>query len=176
MIARALTTLVLCALAGCSCGDGSLLERSCDGEAVALCEPYEYAVVTEGSITPMEITLGDPRQRAMVHVRYDKCERAPGNHQVRISALTGGVMRPDGGGGAALVSLVTVRDDGAGGDTVAGDGEIDVMVDNPFSTTLPEESDLELRFEPFLPPGCSGETLGGVPYRTGVRFAPDAGP
>jgi hypothetical protein len=41
---------------------------------------------------------------------------------------------------------------------VAGDGRIDAVVTNPFERIIPEDADIELRFEPRLGRECRGQT------------------
>ena len=168
--------LILVSMFAAGCGDErTRLQKSCDGERVPFCEPYAYAVVEEATLEPMEIDVGDPADRAMLHVRMATCgEDAPGAHEVRIGAIVD-VARPDAGG-ATIYSLATVRDDGTDGDATARDGLIDITIANPFGRDFPSEADILLEFEPFLSPMCLGQALDGVPYRTGRRFVPDAGP
>ncbi len=167
-LAALCTLAALGAAAGCD-DDRTPLQRSCDGEAVGLCQPHAYAKVTAASLTPDGIALGDPTATAMVHVEISTCAAAPGMHEVRIEAFgERGSGLPDAGRSEMLFMLDVVEHDGS--------GTIDVTITNPFGTDLPPEADLELRFVPFLDPSCRGEALGGIPYRTGPIWVPPPPP
>lgn len=177
---RRLTPLSLVAaalLAAAGCDSGSPLERSCAGQAVELCAPYEYAEITTASLDPAELSIADFSMSAHIHVELARCDMAPAPHVVDLSAIVPDTMPHDGGGeGVSVMSLLTLED-GRDGD-VAGDDVIDVMVANPFIRTVPEERDITLRFTPrsTAPLGCTGGAL-DVPYRTGAeRPDIDAGP
>lgn len=172
------------ALVGCDDG-GAPLERSCRGQAVPNCLPYEYSVVTEASLSPSGVMIDDPTAMVDVRVRLSNCgEDTPLGHEVAVRALapsSSGLT--DAGPRDSVFDLLSVRDDGETyGDTVAKDGLIEVTVPNPF--VGPEalvNQDLVLRFMPAAPAQCSGGAcIGGtcqgevleVPYRTGGRFTP----
>jgi len=166
--ARALRIVVAGAALSSGCGDDPPLERSCGGETVGNCRAYEYAVVTEASVTPDGISPGDPAVRAQVHVVLDTCgEQAPMPHRILVRGLASRVGLPDAGPSTMVFTLADLRDDGStDGDAVAKDGIVDVTLDNPFFD-LPASTDVLLRFEPRIDL-CSGEAL-EVPYRTGPR-------
>ncbi|MEM9194808.1 MAG: hypothetical protein AAGF12_36860 [Myxococcota bacterium] len=167
---------VLLALAsllyGCGdeCDSGSLLSRSCGGCAVPNCRVSEYATVRSAEISPREVTLGDPTLDVTFDVSFDTCgDATPGPHEIRVQALAMGAGgTPDASGSERLFSIITLEDNGRRGDAVAMDGEISVTVGNPFGTDLPPNTDLQLRFVPFLNT-CEGDTLEQT-YRTGDRF------
>ena len=171
---RLLLGLVAPTLLACTgCGDETALERSCGGEAVPDCRPYEYAVVTAASLEPDRVMVGDPTAMLRVHVEMDLCgERAPGPHQVVVRALaqgSGGV--PDAGSSERLYDLEELVDDGSTfGDETAQDGVIDVVLPSFFIGDVPTDTEMTLRFTPQLNT-CEGE-LFELPYRTGPRFVP----
>jgi hypothetical protein len=140
---------------------------SCNGGAVLACAPYEYAIVREASISPADVEVDDPITRLMIHVRYDRCDDAPGTHAVGIRALSSGSVA-DGGTGGSLLYLDEVRDNGTGGDATANDGLIDVTVDNFFFSPVPPSTDLTIRFEPNLA-DCTGGPF-ELAYRTGPTW------
>lgn len=154
--------LLFVLLAGCDAGTS--FTRSCGGEPVLECDPYEWAVVEEASFEPAEVTIGDPRIRPHVRVTLSTCgERTPVAPTVQIQALLG---RTDGGAPTRIVELATVS---ASSPTSTG---IDVMIDNPFTVAggLPPDTNVTLRFVPVVG-GCDGDAL-EIPYRTGEVVAP----
>jgi hypothetical protein len=137
--------------------------RSCAGEPVELCAPYEFAAVTAASLEPAELAVADFSLTARVRVELARCDRAPAPHAVEVFAL----VPESGSESGRLTSLVTLRD-GADGDAIEGDGVIEVTIPNPLLVTVPPESEILLRFQPRSqqPLGCTGGAL-DVPYRTG---------
>jgi len=173
---RAVATLaVVIALAGCG-GEDSLLTRSCRGEAVPNCRPYEYSIVESASLTPDGLSVSDFGAEAHVQVHLQTCgEQAPSPHEIVVRALAASPdVLADGGDSVAVYTLLTLSDNGMDGDAVAKDGVVDVMVPNPFGAEVPADRSMTLRFEPRILPSCVGETL-EAPYHTGTRFQPDAG-
>jgi hypothetical protein len=165
------------ALAACGGDDRSLLERSCDGEAVPNCRAYEYAVVTAASMSPEGVLVSDSRARVTIHVELDTCgSKAPSAHRVRVAALGPSTAFGDGGsGGMTVIPLDDLADDGTSdGDPAARDGVIDATVDNPFFGDVPDDTSLRIRFEPRIDT-CAGEAL-EIDYRVGPRWMPDPGP
>ena len=165
MSARVAPLLALLVLA---C-EGSALERSCGGNAVELCDPYEYAIVTGATLEPPELPVADFDELAAIRVDLGRCADAPAPHVVLLSAIVPDDMPADGGGaGVSVMSLLTLEDDGSNGDPTAGDGVIDVRVVNPFIATVPPETDITLRFTPrsSSPRPCTGGSF-ELPYRTG---------
>lgn len=146
------------------CDPGTDAARSCRGEAVLECDPYEWVVVEEASLEPAAIPLGDPRVRAHVRVTLTGCgDRTPVAPTVQLQALLG---RADGGPPSSIVPLASVTAAAPGSTT------IDVEIDNPFALLggVPPDTDLTLRFVP-VTGGCTGDAL-EVPYRTGPRVVP----
>ncbi len=143
--------------------EGPLLERSCAGEPVELCAPYEHSVVASASVTPNELPVADFSMTARVQVELERCPDAPAPHAVELLA----VVPADDPSDVRITSLVTLRD-GRDGDLVEGDGIIDVAIANPLLLTVPPETDILLRFTPrsTASRGCAGEDL-EIPYRTG---------
>jgi hypothetical protein len=168
--------LLVCgaALALTACSDDDpppeeALRRSCDGDTLRYCRPYEYAIVRAGTVDPPEVMISDPAAMVRVTVSYDRCESAPGPHRIRIQAL-GEAAAPDGGSDTSVYMLDELRDDGTGGDTTAEDGELMIVKASFFDPPVPPSENLLLRFQPAL-----NDCLGGVlevPYRTGPRFTP----
>jgi hypothetical protein len=155
---------LLAALVLFGCEPGSNAARSCAGEAVLECDPYEWAVIEEASLEPSAIPIGDPRARARVRVRATTCgERTPLPLTVQVQVLLG---RTDGGPPSSLVQLVSVEA------PTAGSGAIDVMIDNPFTLAggVPPDTNVSLRFVPVIG-GCDGDAL-EIPYRTGSLIRP----
>jgi hypothetical protein len=168
-----LVVLLVLVAAGCG-GDGNPLARSCRGRAVPNCLPYEYSVVTEASLEPGMISVGDPGGMARIRVVLDTCgAMAPDPHEVSLSARADNPMGlPDSGSPPAVFFLTEVRDNGLDGDATAKDGMIDVMVGNPFiGPEVPPDEDIVIRFQPRAGRTCTGESL-EIPYRTGPRFEP----
>lgn len=156
----ALPILAGLALAACSSDEGgTALERSCRGERVLECDPYEYTAVTAASLTPERIAPLDPDARATVRVELDGCEMAPGTVEVQLFAL---LAPPDAGAGEVrVVDLgLSVRDED-------GDGVIEQLLGNPFGREIPGETELTLRLVP-VRAGCQGDPL-EVAYETGRR-------
>ncbi len=169
---RRLVLLFVTVVAGCNAAPP--LQRSCNGQTVGLCAPYEYAEVSAASLDPSELTIADFSMNAMIHVELSTCDMAPAAHVVDLEAVVpaGGLPTAvDGGsssGGESVMSLLTLRDDGRHGDMTAGDGVIDVTVTNPFINTIPAMTNIVLRFTPrsTTPGGCSGPPV-EISYRTG---------
>lgn len=139
------------------------LERSCAGERVNLCGPYEHSVVLDASMEPAELPVADFSMSARIHVELARCADAPAPHAVELFAI----VPNERGEPTGITSLVTLRE-GRDGDPVEGDGVLDVTVVNPLLVTIPEETDIVLRFTPrsSTPMGCTGEPF-EIPYRTG---------
>jgi hypothetical protein len=161
-------SLALFALLSIAC-DAPLLERSCNGERVELCVPYEYSLVTSALLEPAELPIADFTVDAHIRIELERCEMAPAPHVVELIAIVGETTTD--GGVVRIMSLLQLED-GADGDAVAGDNVIDVTVPNPFLSTVPAESDITLRFLPTSTAvaGCDGGYV-ELPYRTG----PDRG-
>ena len=161
-----------------ACGDeDSLLTRSCRGEAVPNCRPFEYSVVESASLTPDGLSVSDFGAEAHIVVRLQMCgAQTPTPHEVVIRALAASpdVLADGGGDSVAVYTLLTLGDNGMDGDAVAKDGMIDVMRENPFGPEVPADRSMTLRFEARILPSCVGQAF-EVGYRTGERFSPDAG-
>ncbi|MGE0790739.1 MAG: hypothetical protein AB7S26_34010 [Sandaracinaceae bacterium] len=161
----AIGVLALSATSGC---DTSEHGRSCGGEAVLVCDAYEWANVREASLEPDGLVAGDITMRAHIRVVLDRCERAPAAHDVALSfVVPDPTMGGDAGDGVEVFSVLTLRD-GDDGDPVAGDGVIDVDVVNPFSSGVPARAG-RARFEAISrgPSGCGSGSL-SIPYRVGA--------
>jgi hypothetical protein len=150
---------LLLLLTACS---GDLLDQSCSGQAVAICNPYEYAVVTEASLTPEALTIADFTQDARVQVELDFCVNRPRVHSVFVTARVGEGANTD------IFTLDEVEDPD-------GDGSIDATIPNPFGSRFPEDTEIVLVFTPRSGPngpmGCDGEPF-TTTYRTGSGFLP----
>lgn len=161
---------------GGGCSRAPNLERSCRGEYVIACEPYEWSEVASATFEPTRLSPGDPRESATVHVELRGCGASmPAPTEVQIAAVVsegGGIFPLDAlgqdvgppGDGTRVYQLTSVR---AG---AVADAVIDVTIDNPFDGRIPAETDLILRFTPVVS-GCEGAAL-TVPYRTGPRPTP----
>ncbi len=170
---RAYLALSLALAVGC---DAPPLERSCAGQEVGLCAPYEHSVVTAASLEPDRLPVADFSRTAHIRVELARCEAAPAPHVVELLAIVPDEDPPDGSVGepVRVTSLLMLRD-GADGDAVEGDGVIDVEVANPLLNTIPAEASITLRFVPrsTAPAGCTGASF-DVPYRTGPeRMLPE---
>lgn len=172
----ALLTSFLIVSAFASACDGGVptpaeaFEKSCSGEAVLTCRPYQYAIVREATVTPNNVEVGDPLARLMIHVAYDSCDASPGRHVIGIRALTGSSV-VDGGTGGSVLYLDEIHDDGMNGDAAADDGLVDVEVPSFFDVFgIPTDADLTLRFEPNLE-DCTGGAF-ELPYHTGPMWTP----
>jgi len=165
---------VCAAVASAGCGDsGAPFDRSCAGEAVPNCRPFEYSRASDGSLTPAAIETGDPTADATFHVRLETCgTSSPTPHEVvvKLLATRGGL---DGGDSLMVFTIATLRDDGTSGDAVAGDGVIDQTFPSPLDSAIPPNADVTLSFEPRAAL-CVGDAV-EVPYHTGAHFSPDGG-
>lgn len=157
-IAALLTTLL-----SAGCAPGTDADRSCAGERVLECDPYEWGVVTSATIEPAAIPLGDPRVRAHFVVEVATCgATTPATPTIQVQALLGPVDGPP----TSVAELTTLRAASPTSTT------IDVMVDNPFTLEggVPPNTEIRLRFLPVIG-GCDGDAL-EVPYRTGPFVMP----
>lgn len=163
-----------CCLLALACGDGGTeLERSCRGRAVTNCLPYEVAALTDATVTPSGVSVGDPSVDVSFRIAFDRCPDLDRNHQVTVQVLDE----------ERLLDLTTLSDDGMGGDTMAGDGLIEKTIGNPFiGPEMPAGRTVTLRFQTRALADCSsGMCLGGtcrsevleIPYTLGARFDPE---
>lgn len=162
------------ALLGCG-DDGDDFARSCRGQAVPDCLPYELAMLEAASLMPDGVPVGDPTVRVDVRVELSRCEAFERNHEVTLQIRTLGES-------PRIFDLVTLRDDGRDGDAMAGDGLIEKNIENPFfGPEIPADADVVLRWQARAPRDCSsGECVGGTcrseiletPYHTGARPVP----
>lgn len=151
------------------CGNTDDLERSCSGERIASCVPFEYSVVRSASLSPDGLAVAAFDQRAQIRIELGRCEESPVPHRVNMSIR---YADPDSSD-FAILSLLDLQD-GVLPDQVAGDDIIDVDVANPFVANAPENMPVTLIFTPRSLSGalaCTGEAL-EVPYRTGPRVGP----
>src|SRR5690606_20885902 len=119
---RPLAIAIILLAAGC---DAPPLDRSCAGETVGLCAPFEYAAVTSASMEPNELPMADFSRTAHIRVELARCDAAPAPHVVELVAIVPDEDPPDGGTGepVRVTSLLTLED-GADGDAEEGDGVI----------------------------------------------------
>lgn len=154
--------------------DAELLAKSCAGERLDVCEPYAFAIMTAGAITPDMLRVGDLVADARVTASLTTCGTdSPAAHSVRVDALAT-VPGPDGGTSQRSFFLLERED-------TDRDGEIDVTLPSPFDTGVPPSTSVTLRFTPridvtvTLPDGtpqvrsCNGASF-EVPYTTGERY------
>lgn len=168
------STSILLALGSCS--PGPPLQRSCEGRWVDTCDPYEYAEVAAVTFEPTQLSPGDPRQTAMVHVELRTCgANTPSAPAVQLAAVVAG------GGGTLPFDAQGFDAGGTGDDTrvyqltdvrasESGATIVDATIANPFDGRIPANSDITLRFTPIIG-GCEGGAL-TIPYRTGSRPSP----
>ena len=154
-----------------ACGQDPPLARSCAGEAVPNCRPYEYSLIDGAELEPTGIEVGDPAAMAHVVVHLSTCGTAtPAPHTIAVSALASREGIGDSGISPMLFALLELKDDGTTlGDDTPGDGLIDVMVPNPFIGPVPADADVTLRFSAQLGT-CVSPTV-EIPYRTGARWS-----
>jgi hypothetical protein len=147
------------------------LDKSCAGDPIPGCRPFQYSVATAATVEPSGVEVGDPSANVQFHVYLATCGAdSPGTHTVVVSSVGRG-SGPDGGSGERVTNLLELRDDGRNGDAAAMDGVIDVTVTNPFVTSLvPANADITLRFEPRLGT-CIGAPV-AIAYRTGPAWDP----
>ena len=163
---KLLSLLIALGLFAC---ESAPLASSCAGETVDLCGPREYAEVSEASLEPNMLPVADFAVNARVRVELERCEDAPAPHEIELSVLVPDEdPSPDGGVPVRVMSLVTLVD-GEDGD-VAGDGRFEAEIPNPFIATVPENTDVTLRFtaRSTAPAGCTSGFV-EIPYRTGPR-------
>jgi hypothetical protein len=151
------SSLVALALMGCA--PDSNFARSCGGERVLECDPYEWSSIAIASFTP-GVPLGDPTVRVDITVDFETCGESPAPITVNIQALVGS------GDDIRVADVATVR---AG---MVGDSRIEETIDNPFTIggTIPPDEDITLRFVPVIG-GCEGDAF-ELPYRTGPLIRP----
>ncbi len=148
------------------------MTRSCRGEYVDECRPYTYAQITNATLDPQGITLGDATMQAHVHVDFTRCDMGTDLPlTVQISAFVGAtgdgsIPDPDDTGvssDARVIPLTTV------GPPAMGSNSIDVMIDNPFFAQVPANTRIQLQFAPIID-DCEGD-LFSESYRTGPVVA-----
>lgn len=172
---RWMAIALLCA----ACDPGTPFEQSCAGEAIVNCRPHEYSIIDSIEVSPSGLEIDDPGIPVSIRIRLSRCAQAPTNHEITMRLRT--LSADDAGSGGSLLDLLTLRDDGrTEGDSVAGDGMIDIEVPSPFiGSMIPENQDVALRFvsralaECDGPGGCVGGTCRSeafeIPFRTGAR-------
>ena len=166
----ALLLVTMFSLLGCSPAVDPPMTRSCCGEYVNECRPYDYARVTAASLTPDGITLNDPAMRATVHVEFERCGMATLPLYVQISVFVGGtgdasIPEPDGGSTSARVIPL-----GMVGPAASGATSIDAVIDNPFFANVPANTRVTLQFAPMID-DCQGQIF-ETAYRTGPVVTP----
>jgi hypothetical protein len=142
--------------------------RSCGGEYIDGCMPYEYAQVVVGTFAPERIQPGDTLMRATLRATFETCgARTPAPPALQVSVVLGSAgsavdARRDGGAfpmGQRVVPLGTYRNMSA--DPLV----FEAVVTNPFDRTIPGNTELTLIFSPIVNT-CEGQGL-EVRYRTG---------
>ena len=167
------TSMIALAMALSACGgEGTDLARSCRGRAVPNCLPYELAEIVEATVTPADVSVGDPSVEVTFRVLFDRCPDLDANHEITVQLRDG----------ERLQDLVTLRDDGMDGDTMAGDGLLEKTIGNPFiGPLIPASRTVQLRFQTRVRPRCDGAScVGGtcrseafeIDYRLGAAFDP----
>lgn len=116
---------------------------------------------------PAMLPVADFSVEAHIRVRLARCDDAPAPHVVELGALLPNGVSGDGGT-VQLTGLLTLTP-GEDGDA-PGDDWIDVEVTNPLINTIPEDTDIRLRFaaRSTTPGGCTSGVV-EIPYRTGPR-------
>lgn len=169
---RALCLVALMAgLAGVGCTRAPDFERSCNGEYINACMPYEYTQVVTASLEPQRISPGDNLGVATVRATFRNCgERAPAPAALQITAVIAraGTTVPfdsqgDGGStgsGERIVPLGTYRN-------TSSDPLVFVAtIENPFDeVSIPGNADFTLRFRSIIR-ACEGDGIESS-YRTG---------
>lgn len=167
------TSMIALALTTSACGgEGTELEQSCRGRAVPNCLPYELAEIVEASVTPADVSVGDPSVEVAFRVLFDRCPELDANHEITVQLRDG----------ERLQDLITLRDDGMDGDAMAGDGLVEKTLGNPFiGPLIPSSRTVQLRFQTRVRPRCDGAScVGGTcrsaafetDYRLGPAFDP----
>ena len=156
------------------CKEREPFERSCSGETVPNCLPFEFSIVEMASVEPERISVDDPSKMADVHIEFARCERFERPHEVSLQLRTNNDDAP------RIFDLITLRDDGQDGDITPRDGIIQKTIENPFfGSELPVNQKVWLRFRVRAPADCSSGTCKGgtclsevfeVPYEMGSRF------
>ncbi|MEM9074490.1 MAG: hypothetical protein AAGE52_38705 [Myxococcota bacterium] len=157
-------------------GGGDEFTRSCNGRAVPNCLPFEFSVIESASVEPEEVMVDDPTATVELRIQMMRCPDLDRNHEVTVQIRTMDEESP------SIFDLLTVRDDGQDGDTMAGDGLIEKTLENPFfGPQIPADTEVFLRVQARAPADCSGPMcIGGTcrselfeaPYRIGRRFIP----
>ncbi|MFK8001378.1 MAG: hypothetical protein AB8H86_17415 [Polyangiales bacterium] len=171
---KRLMWILACAVLG-ACSTTPDFEVNCAGEVVTNCLPFEASIIESASVTPDAVVVDDLTERLAIRVQLSICPDSPRPHEVVLE------LRSGEGEGARLIELLMLRDDGmTEGDSMAGDGLIDVDLVNPLiGMRVPENEDVFLRFTARSPADCSSGTCRGgtcrsdeleIPYRTGPRF------
>ena len=146
-------------------------ERSCGGEYIDACLPYEYAQVLTATLTPDGVRPSDPLGRVTLRATFQTCGApTPAPAALQVSAVVGASSSEtdaplrDGGVafpmGQRVVPLGTYFNRGT--DPLV----FEAVVDNPFdATTIPGNRDITLRFRPLVN-ACEGDGV-EISYRTG---------
>ncbi len=120
-IPNVLVMALIFTLAGCS---GTEFDQSCGGDTIPSCLPYEASIVSDVSFSP-SIPADEALADIELALTLTTCPDAPAGHKVTIQ------FRADGDE-TRIFDLAEVRDDGTNGDAEAGDGRIEMTLDNPF--------------------------------------------
>lgn len=167
---RALGLVVVATFSG-GCGRAPAFDRSCSGEYINACSPYEFSQVVAASLEPSEISPGDNLGVATIRATFRTCgERAPAPPALQISAVVrrSGTSVPLDGrsdvgftdSGERIVPLGTYRN------TSSDPLVFAATVANPFDeVSIPGNTTLTLRFRPVVN-ACEGDGV-EAEYRTG---------
>ncbi len=170
---RALSLVVVAAsLSGLGCDQAAgAFDRSCGGEYINSCMPYEYTQVVTASLEPERISPGDNLGVATIRATFRNCgERSPAPPALQITAVitrAGTSVPLDGrsdggitGSGERIVPLGTYRN-------TSSDPLVFVAtIANPFDeVSIPGNAEFTLRFRSVVNT-CEGDGI-ETPYRTG---------
>ena len=163
--------VLLASLTAMGCTLAPDFERSCNGEYIDACQPYEYTQVVTASLEPQRISPGDNLGVATVRATFRNCgERAPAPAALQITAVIsrGGTSVPfdvqsDGGAtgsGERIVPLGTYRN------TSSDPLVFIATIENPFGeVSIPGNADITLRYRSIIGV-CEGDGIESA-YRTG---------
>gem|GEM_PF-2387887 len=168
--------VVMASFEAMGCSRAPAFERSCNGEYINACIPFEYTQVVTASLEPQRISPGDNLGVATLRATFRNCgERTPAPAALQITAVIARAgttvpfdSRGDGGptgSGQRIVPLGTFRN--ASRDPLV----FLATVENPFDeVSIPGNADFTLRFRSIIG-ACEGDGIES-PYRTGPSIRP----